>query len=259
MKLVLHPDPHPLQREMTEGANIEQSDRELIPRLIPQKGPQSEWVMITEGHHLMFKKHMRLMQDIVKRSQKSWYSTTIEEVTSAACIGMIYAIVTWDPEKNFQFSTWATTIIRNMLKTTLGREVPFFGRKRMVNGEYVNAPFVTTGSCSSLKDENEDIINQCLEKQKSGLGHFEEETIERAKKIFEWLQTLASTASPTKRVSGGDIPRNARIALTYWRDGKSLSETGAMFGVTRERVRQILGTVKKLVRQNFPHYEEDPL
>jgi DNA-directed RNA polymerase sigma subunit (sigma70/sigma32) len=115
MKLVLHPDPHPLQREMTEGANIEQSDRELIPRLIPQKGPQSEWVMITEGHHLMFKKHMRLMQDIVKRSQKSWYSTTIEEVTSAACIGMIYAIVTWDPEKNFQFSTWATTIFYILL------------------------------------------------------------------------------------------------------------------------------------------------
>ena len=66
-----------------------------------------------EAKHILIERNLRLVDHMVKKSQPS--PEEMEELLSIGTIGLMKAVVTFDPEKSARLATYAARCIENEL------------------------------------------------------------------------------------------------------------------------------------------------
>lgn len=151
------------------------------------------------GDSQMFEKNLGLLKSIVSKFVK--HQIEDSDLYSIGCMALLKAIRTFDPSKS-SFSTWATRIIRNSIITQL--------RKNKKDQ-------VIVFSSIEEKEKDEKLIDQQKE--------------EVPFKLIKDLIKIDNSDSKTEA-------ENKKILIDHYLEGKSLSEIGKQFGITKERVRQ---------------------
>jgi len=219
----------------------------------------------------MIESNLRLVVKVAKRYMGQGLS--LLDLIEEGNIGLIKAVERFKPEKECRFSTYAVLWIRQsierglvshsrtvrlpahvvgdlkrmiritrMLTQRLGREPLFeeLTKEMGVEAAYMNRLMMAVRKATSLEapldeDERYHLADILSEEEKPGPFSITEH-IELVKLVTSWLELLTP-------------PEKAVIKLRFGlRDGepKTLEAIGAMFGVTRERIRQI--EVKALKR-----------
>jgi RNA polymerase sigma factor (sigma-70 family) len=212
----------------------------------------------------MIESNLRLVVKVAKRYMGQ--GLPLLDLIAEGNIGLIKAVERFKPEKNCRFSTYAVLWIRQsierglvsqgrtvrlpahvvgdmkrMIRVTrsltqrLGREplLEELSKEMAVDVAYVNRLMMVVRKATSIEapldeDEHYHLSDILTEKEQPGPFSITEH-IELVKLVSSWLELL----SPTER---------AVIKLRFGlRDGevKTLESIGEMFGVTRERIRQI--------------------
>jgi RNA polymerase primary sigma factor len=217
-----------------------------------------------EARKRMIESNLRLVVKVAKRYMGQ--GLPLLDLIAEGNIGLIKAVERFKAEKNCRFSTYAVLWIRQsierglvsqgrtvrlpahvvgdmkrMIRVTrsltqrLGREplLEELSKEMAVDVAYVNRLMMVVRKATSIEapldeDEHYHLSDILTEKEQPGPFSITEH-IELVKLVSSWLELL----SPTER---------AVIKLRFGlRDGevKTLESIGEMFGVTRERIRQI--------------------
>jgi RNA polymerase sigma factor (sigma-70 family) len=212
----------------------------------------------------MIESNLRLVVKVAKRYMGQ--GLPLLDLIAEGNIGLIKAVERFKPEKNCRFSTYAVLWIRQSIERglvsqsrtvrlpahvvgdmkrmirviraltqRLGREplLEELSKEMEVDADYVNRLMMVVRKATSIEapldaDEHYHLSDILTEKEQPGPFSITEH-IELVKLVTSWLELL----SPTER---------AVIKLRFGlRDGeaKTLESIGEMFGVTRERIRQI--------------------
>ena len=212
----------------------------------------------------MIESNLRLVVKVAKRYRGQ--GLPLQDLIEEGNIGLIKAVERFKPEKKCRFSTYAVLWIRQSIERGLvsqGRTVRLPAHvvgdmKRMirvmrsltqrlrrepqleelteamgVDSDYVNRLMIAVRKATSIEtpldeDEHYHLADILTEEEQPGPFSITEH-IELVKLVSSWLELL----SP---------PEKAVIKLRFGlRDGeaKTLESIGEMFGVTRERIRQI--------------------
>jgi RNA polymerase primary sigma factor len=226
----------------------------------------------------MIESNLRLVVKVAKRYMGQ--GLPLLDLIEEGNIGLIKAVERFKPEKKCRFSTYAVLWIRQSierglvsqsrtvrlpahvvgdlkrmirvmrsLKQRLGRE-PFLeelSEEMHVDSDYVNRLMMAVRKATSIEapldeDEHYHLADILTEEEQPGPFSITEH-IELVRLVTSWLELL----SP---------PEKAVIKLRFGlRDGepKTLEAIGEMFGVTRERIRQIevkaIQRLRKLMEQ----------
>jgi RNA polymerase sigma factor (sigma-70 family) len=146
---------------------------------------------------------------------------TVEELQAMAYDRVIRAVELFDPNRGFQFSTYATYAIRNAITLGLKRnsEVPSH-----FSAEQVAERKIKRVSLTALHDKG-----------------YEPSTLDAEQAVHcpDWIQRLRKFLPD----------RDHQILVRRYSDGLTLEETAAHFGVTRERIRQLEARALRRLRQ----------
>lgn len=222
-----------------------------------------------EARELFIKSNLRLVRQISLGYIKKYPQTPIEDLFQMGVIGLMRAVDKWDPDREFQFSTYATWWIRQSItRAVMDNEalirIPVhmqekFGKVLAYEEQYFDF-FNITPDPQEASDALEIEMKEYLNIKESiysfeSIQDFSHRNGEL--KVFASRQDCLdeSTSDPAivvekmifieqlQAVLGGITSREARIISQRYGlvDGipKTLDEIGKEFGLTRERIRQI--------------------
>lgn len=222
-----------------------------------------------EARELFIKSNLKLVRQISLGYMKKYPQTPIEDLFQMGVFGLMRAIDKWDPDREFQFSTYATWWIRQSItraamdnETIVRIPVHMQEKVRKVLAyeeqyfDFFNISPDSQEASDSLEIDVEEYINV-----KKSIYSFEpiQDFSHRNGELKVFAARLncldESTSDPANLVEkmifieqlqavlGSITSREARIiSLRYGLvDGipKTLDEIGKEIGVTRERIRQI--------------------
>jgi RNA polymerase sigma factor (sigma-70 family) len=242
--------------------------RSLSEIMLDETGTYTS-VQKIEARELFIKSNLKLVRQISLGYMKKYPETPIEDLFQMGVFGLMRAVDKWDPDREFQFSTYATWWIRQSIT-----------RAAMDNETIIRIPVHMQEKVSKVlayEEQYFDFFNITPDSQEAsdGLEIDVKEYLSIKESIysFESIQNFShrngelkvfaarqncldeSTSDPAiivekmifveqlQAVLGGITSREARIISQRYGlvDGipKTLDEIGKEFGVTRERIRQI--------------------
>ena len=146
---------------------------------------------------------------------------TDDQIYSVCCRAVLRAVQTYDPSREIQFSTYATSI---MLRAITNEHIRETKQK---------ARFPTSGSYDSIASRTQDHRQCCIESV---------EIHDAVEAVDEWVST--------------HISKRDRDILYCHRNGETYVSIGKRLKVTRERVRQINDRTIEKIRRQFPFVDE---
>lgn len=172
----------------------------------------------------------------------------VQDAFQAGCIGLVRGLQGWDYSKGFTLSTYVSWHIRQSIQrwrldeTTVIR-VPVHVWEKMESGvddlsEETKAAALRALNVISLDDVAEDDPAQIWS---GGIEEVADE-IDRARTVERVLSLLTEREADVLKLRNG--------LSEYYNEPLTLEVIGAMYGVTRERIRQIEGKAMKKIAED---------
>lgn len=173
-------------------------------------------------------RHMALIRDLSNKYRKSFAKVGLdaEDMVQEGYIQLAGKLPVYDPTRGAKFGTWAYHVISN-----------FFRNKIKTSHDYVPM------SLNAVFEENEQ--NGRSDKHKSP-GILDNKAIDPAESVsmqLDWEQIQDDLAQ------FGD--REREILRLRFTEGMTLQQIGVVFGITRERVRQIEAGCLQILRKKL--------
>lgn len=226
--------------------------------------------------------NLRLVVNIAKKHAGKHMG--IQDLIQEGNLGLLRAIEKYDYKRGFRFATYATWWIKQAVTRAIANQgktirIPMhmveiankyykaYGELLQINGrepdenelsEYMNVPVVTVIEIQNIIQDPISIYEPVGDKKESTLGEFIEDNHYTDVDPEENISNLAIKENIEEALrSLSDKEQNVLRMRFGFSDGiiHSLEEIGKMYGVTRERIRQIEANgIKKLNRPNRLRY-----
>lgn len=181
-----------------------------------------------EAKHILIERNLRLVAHIVKKYQPP--PEEMEDLLSIGTIGLMKAVVTFDPEKSAKLATYAARCIENELL------MHFRGKKKSSKEVSLYEPIGTD------REGNEIQLFDVIEMGEEDVHH----RLEKKEDVIQLYQKVESELSARER-----IVLKLRYGL-YNEEEYTQREIAKMLGISRSYVSRIEKSAIEKLRAFFP-------
>ncbi len=216
------------------------------------------------ARHLMIKANLRLVVKIAR--DYSNFGLPLNDIISEGNIGLIKAVDRFDPRKGGKFSTYAAWWIKQSIRRALARQGKTIGFPVHLVEKIARIRRITLQLSGELgRDPTDEEVASQMDLPAHKVAHLKSVSVrpasldapvgvnrsisfseiigdENALSPFENLRIKSLAAEITQAIGQLDEREEKIIRLRFGLDGeppKTLEEVGRVFGITRERIRQL--------------------
>ena len=216
------------------------------------------------ARHLMIKANLRLVVKIAR--DYSNFGLPLNDIISEGNIGLIKAVDRFDPRKGGKFSTYAAWWIKQSIRRALARQSKTIGFPVHLVEKIARIRRITLQLSGELgRDPTDEEVASQMGLPAHKVAHLKSVSVrpasldapvgvnrsisfseiigdENALNPFENLSNKSLAAEITQTIGQLDEREEKIIRLRFGLDGeppKTLEEVGRVFGITRERIRQL--------------------
>lgn len=240
----------------------------------------SLYISVEDARELFVSSNFKLVRQICLNYRRSYPEIELEDLFQMGVLGLLRAVEKWDPEREFMFSTYATwwirqSITRNAMDLKSLIRIPVHMLEKIPKvQQYLDNyqeffgfnPSTSEAIDSLLLSEREykDILDSFY--SYVGIGRYLSREGELTVRIFNTSCLDSTLAEPFDQVFHSflsealnqvlDTLSSRESTIIRYRFGlfdgkpKTLDEIGTLFGLTRERIRQIEAKAMKKLRHS---------